>query len=168
MATICTKIFGIKKGPATRRLTAALAVFAWMVHAEDNLLNTVKGLHTKNFTSETYFEPPNEQQVKTRLNCAEASPLPGGLLDLSGVTIELFDAKGKLESVVETPRCTFAPLEGWARSPGHVEIRSGDRRSHHEGDGFWLRQTNALLSISISNNVHTVIQKPAGSADASL
>jgi len=160
MATVRKKIFGMKFAVPLRLVIGLLALSLLSLPAADNLLNAVKDLHTKSFTSEWYFDPPHEQQVNTRLTCAEAAPLPGGLLDLSAVKIESFDDQGRLEAVVETPRCTFAPLAGWANSPGHLRIRSGDGLSWLEGDGFWLRRTNSLLSISISNHVHTVIQLP--------
>jgi hypothetical protein len=35
-----------------------------------------------NFSSVTYFESPNAQQVKARLTSAEATPLPGAMFDL--------------------------------------------------------------------------------------
>ena len=158
----------MKFNPANFRLAAALVLVlsAPLDRAEEkNPLGAVKDMHTKNFTSESYFEPPNDQHLKMRLSGAEASPLPGGLLDISEVTIEKFDLSGKLESVVEAPQCTFSLFDHWASSPGRLKIRSGDGHYRIEGEGFLLQQTN--MSLTISNRVHTVIEMSAAKAIAS-
>jgi hypothetical protein len=126
--------------------------------AEPNPLEGVKNLHATDFTSEQFFEAPNEQKVKLRLSGAAAEPLPGGLLNVQQLKIETFDTNGLTQAVVQAPQCTYAPLDGWASSPGWVKIRSGDGQSYLEGEGFLLRQTNELITISISNHVHTVIE----------
>jgi len=115
--------------------------------------------HATDFTSDTYFEPPNQQQVKMRLSGAEASPLPGGLLDVSRLKVEMFDTNGVTQAVVRAPQCFYAPLDGQANSAGRLEIRSGDGKFFLEGEGFLLRQTN--WSLTISNRVRTVIEMPA-------
>jgi hypothetical protein len=112
--------------------------------------------YATNFSSMTYFEPPNEQQVKIRLSGAEASPLPGTLFDLKKMKVEKFGADGKLEAVVLAPQCIYAPLDGVATSAGHLELQSGDGKFRVEGDGFMWRQDD--LSLVISNNVRTVIK----------
>jgi len=115
--------------------------------------------HATDFTSDSYFEPPHEQQVKFRLSGAEALPLPGGLLDVKKMQIETFSVNGKLEMVVSAPQCTLAPMEGgWAKSAGHLELRSGDGRFRVDGDGFLWRQNES--SLTISNRVRTVIEMP--------
>ncbi len=45
-----------------------------------------------------------------KLSGAEASPLPGGLLDVKQLEIETFTADGKQEMMVQAPQCTYAPL----------------------------------------------------------
>lgn len=111
------------------------------------------------FTSHTYFEPPNEQKVKMKLTGAEASPLPGGLLDVKRLQIETFSLTGQTELIVRAPQCTYAPLDGLASSPGHLEMQTGDGKLHVTGEGFLWRQNDSLLIIS--NNVKTVIDTPA-------
>jgi hypothetical protein len=125
---------------------------------EPTPMEGVKNLHATDFTSEQFFEPPNEQVVKMRLSGAAAEPLPGGLLNVKQLKIETFDTNGLTQSVVSAPQCTYAPLDGWASSPGWVKICSGDGKSYLEGEGFLLRQTNESITISISNHVHTVIE----------
>ena len=125
---------------------------------------TVPVGHATDFTSEAYFEPPHEQQIKMRLAGAEASPLPGGLLEVKNLKVEKFDTTGKTEAVVQAPQCTYAPLEGVASSGGHLEMRTGDGKFRVEGDGFLWRQNES--SLTISNHVRTVIEMPATKSSA--
>ena len=111
--------------------------------------------HARDFTSESYFEPPHEQQVKMRLSGAEASPMPGGLLEVKKLKVETFNTGGKSEVVVKAPQCTYAPIDGVASSPGHLELQTGDGKLRVEGDGFLWRQNES--SLTISNHVRTTI-----------
>ena len=115
--------------------------------------------HATDFTSSTYYESPHETQVKIRLSGAEASPLPGGLLDVKQLRIETFSVNGKPEVIVHAPQCTYAPLDGVASSAGPLEMRTGDGKLRVEGEGFLWRQGDS--SLTISNHVHTVIDLPA-------
>jgi len=135
-------------------LLAALALL-FAVIGSDRAQQLPVG-HATDFTSNQYFEPPHEQQVKMKLSGAEALPLPGGLLETFGVD-------GKTELVVRAPQCTYAPLDGVANSAGHLELESGDGKFHVEGEGFLWRQNTAALTIS--NRVHTVIDMPAAATD---
>jgi hypothetical protein len=122
--------------------------------------------HATDFTSESYFEPPHEQQVKMRLSGAEASPLPGGLLEVKQLRVETFNTSGKSEAVVRAPLCTYAPLDGVASSAGHLELQTGDGKLHVEGDGFLWRQNESVLTIS--NHVVTTIAADIFSEKKSL
>ena len=115
--------------------------------------------HATDFTSESYFEPPHEQQVKMRLSGAEALPLPGGLMDVKQLRVETFGVDGKPEMVVRAPQCTYAPMDGVASSSGHLDLQTGDGKFRVEGEGFLWRQ--ARSSLTISNQVRTVIDMPA-------
>lgn len=115
--------------------------------------------HATDFTSHTYFEPPNEQTVKMKLSGAEASPLPGGLLDVKRLQIETFTVAGKPEAIIHAPQCTYAPMDGVASSAGRLEMQTADGKLHVEGEGFLWRQADSVLIIS--NRVHTVIDLPA-------
>lgn len=110
----------------------------------------------RDFTSESYFEPPHEQQVKMKLSGADASPLPDGLMDVKQLHIELFAVDGKRQLVVRAPQCTYSPLDGLARSSGRLELQTGDGQFRLEGEGFLWQQGDS--SLTISNHVHTVIQ----------
>lgn len=112
--------------------------------------------HATDFTSRTYFEPPNEQKVKMKLTGSEASPLPGGLLEVKRLQIESYDATGKTNAIIEAPQCIYSPLDGVANSAGHITMRTSDGKLHVEGDGFLWRQSDN--SLTISNNVNTKFQ----------
>ncbi len=116
--------------------------------------------HATDFTTEAYFEAPNDQQIQMRLSGAEALPLPGGLLDVKKLKVETYATNGVLFATALAPQCTYAPLEGMARSAGPLEIRSGDGMFYLSGVGFLLQQTNQSVNLSLSNRVHTVIQVP--------
>lgn len=116
--------------------------------------------HATDFTSDSYFEPPHDQKLKLRLTGAEASPLPGGLMDVKQLRVETFNLDGKTEIIVSAPQCTYAPMDGLASSSGRLKLQTGDGKFRVEGEGFLWRQTDSLLIIS--NRVHTVIDVPAG------
>ena len=111
------------------------------------------------FTSDDYFEPPNQQLVKMRLSGASATPLPGGGQDITNLKIETFNLAGKTQAIIRAPQCTYLVLDGVASSPGHLEIEAGEGKMRTTGDGFLWRQNDN--SLTISNNVHTVIQMNA-------
>ncbi|MGA2802002.1 MAG: hypothetical protein ABSE97_06510 [Verrucomicrobiota bacterium] len=112
--------------------------------------------HASDFTSVEYYEPPHQQQVKSRLSGAEASPQPGGLLVIKQLKVETFDLNGKLEVVVDAPECVYDTLKGVATSPGQLQVRTGDGKFRVEGEGFLWRQSDSFLTIS--NRVRTVIE----------
>ena len=114
--------------------------------------------HAQDFSTDMYFEPPNEQVVKTRLSGAEAQPLPGGLLDVKKLTVQTFGTNGVLEMTARAEQCTYDLHNGRASSPGRLEMVSGDGAYRLTGDGFLFSwQTNAM-SLTLSNHVHTVIE----------
>jgi len=112
--------------------------------------------NASDFTSVEYYEPPHQQQVKSRLSGAEASPQPGGLLVIKQLKVETFDLNGKLEVVVDAPECVYDTLKGVATSPGQLQVRTGDGKFRVEGEGFLWRQSDSFLTIS--NRVRTVIE----------
>jgi hypothetical protein len=116
--------------------------------------------HATDFTSNQYFEPPNERLVKMKLSGAEALPLPGGLLDIRQLRVETFALDGQSQVVVRAPQCNYSPLDagGVANSPGHIELQSGDGKFHVQGEGFLWRQMSS--SLTISNHVRTLIDMP--------
>jgi hypothetical protein len=137
----------------------AAAVIFFIAAAADRAQQMPVG-HATDFTSNTYFEPPNDQKVKMRLSGAEALPLPGGLLDVKQLRVETFSLDGKTEMIVRAPQCTYAPMDGVASSAGRLELQTGDGKFRVEGEGFLWRQNDSLLIIS--NRVQTVIETLGG------
>ena len=145
------------KNPLNRTIlillaSVALGFFAAAVRAQQNVAG-----HADNFSSVEYFEPPHQQQMKSRLSGAEARPQAGGLLVITELKLEIFDTNGAPEVVIKAPHCVYDTQKGLANSPGHLWLETGDGDSHVEGDGFLWRQSSSFLTIS--NNVRTVIEK---------
>ena len=112
--------------------------------------------HASDFTSVEYFEPPHQQQMKSRLSGAEAQPQAGGLLVIRQFKLETFNENGRPELIVSAPECVYDTFNRVANSPGHLQLQAGDGKFHVEGDGFLWRQNDSFLTIS--NNVHTVLE----------
>lgn len=119
----------------------------------------VGGSGASDFDSTEYFEPPHQLQVKRRLSGAEADSLPGGLLLVKQVKIQIYNVDGKLQMSAEAPECTYDPINGVANSPGEVHMQSGDGAVRTDGEGFLWRQSDSFLTIS--NQVNTVVEKTA-------
>lgn len=115
--------------------------------------------HASDFTSVEYFEPPHQQQMKSRLSGAEAQPQAGGLLVIKQLKLETFNVNGKAEMIVNAPECVYDTSNRVANSPGHLVAQTGDGKFHVEGDGFLWRQNDSFLTIS--NHVYTVIKTSA-------
>jgi len=107
------------------------------------------------FTSVEYFEPPNQQQMKSRLSGAEAQPLAGGLLAIRQLKLETFDAGGKPEMIVNAPECVYDQLSGTASSAGRLQVQY-QGKIRVAGEGFLWRQSDSFLTIS--NRISTVLQ----------
>ena len=137
--------------------TALLAAGTILVFAIPNGRTQPEGVqHASNFTSVEYFEPPDQQQMKSRLSGAEAQPQAGGLLLIKQLKLEMFNVDGRTEMIVNAPECVYDTFNGTASSPGHLQLQTGDGKFRVEGEGFLWRQTNSFLTIS--NSVRTVIE----------
>ena len=112
--------------------------------------------HVSDFTSIEYFEPPHQQQMKSRLSGAEAQPQAGGLLVIRRLKLETFNPDGKPEMIVKAPECVYDTFNRVASSPGHLQAQTGDGKFRVEGDGFLWRQNDSFFTIS--NHVQTAIE----------
>jgi hypothetical protein len=109
------------------------------------------------FTHTEYY--PNQQQIKSILSGAEALLRPGGRFIIKQLKLQTFDSDGKTNVVVTAPECLYDEKNGTASSSGPVQLQNGDGKYRVAGEGFLWRQTNSFLTIS--NNVHTVIEDRA-------
>ena len=147
---------------ATRRaslVTRLLAAGTILFFAIPNGRTQQNGIqHASDFTSVEYFEPPHQQQMRSRLSGAEAQPQAGGLLVIRQFKLETFEANGKPEMIVSAPECVYDTFNRTASSPGHLQAQTGDGKYRVEGDGFLWRQNDSFLTIS--NHVQTMIENP--------
>ena len=124
----------------------------------------VKEMRTAGFSSEQYFDPPNETILKMRFTGSALAPLPGGLQEVRQVRIELFNTNGLTRVVAEAPQCELSPFDGVASSAGKLEMRSGDGKFHMESDGFLWQQNERVLTFS--NNVVTIFRMGTNSFES--
>lgn len=144
----------MKLNPSKVLFTLVTAIF--LIAAAKNRAQQLPIGHATDFSSVSYFEPPDDQKVQMRLSGAEASPLPGGLLDVKQLQVEMFNrTNANAVMVVKAPQCTYAPLAGVASSPGQLELLAVDGKLHVTGEGFLWRQAES--SLVISNHVRTTI-----------
>jgi hypothetical protein len=107
------------------------------------------------FTSEEYYPPPDESQVKLQLSGAQANPLPGGLLVIKQFKLQMFNTNGETQVTVNAPECTYDTVHGLAYSPGPLSLQNGDGKIHMQGTGFLWRQADSFLIVS---NQRTTIE----------
>lgn len=135
-------------------LAAAAILFAApLAHTQDLPISG----SANDFNSVEYYGAPHQQDIKRLFSGAEAQPLPGGLLLVKKVKIEMFDLNGKLQLVAEAPECIYDPINIVANSPGEVHVRTGDGQLKLDGEGFLWRQNDSVFTIS--NQVETVIDR---------
>lgn len=108
---------------------------------------------------EQYFEQPYQQQIKSRISGTEAQEVSDNVWLIKQARIEKFDTDGKLQMVAEAPECLYDRGNAVAQSPGKLHIRSGNGQMQIDidGEGFLWRQNDS--SLTISNEVQTVIEK---------
>ena len=141
----------------------------WLRAAEDRvapgLPASVKDLRASEFSSEQYFDPPNETKIKMRFSGASVSPLPGGTLQqINQMRIETFGTNGVTRVVAEAPQCELSPFNGVASSAGRLTMQSGDGKFRMESDGFLWQQNEKVLTFS--NNVVTTLKIGTNSFDS--
>lgn len=144
--------------PGRKHVWLVLAPMILFIAVRENRAQQMPVGHAAGFSSEMYFEPPNDEKVKMRLSGAEASPEPGGLLDVKEFHVENLNLDGSTLVTAEAPRCEIAMLDRQADSDGHLKLRSGDGRYFIEGDGFLIVWRTNAMSLTLSNHVHTVIE----------
>lgn len=112
----------------------------------------------KNFSVPDYFEPPNQNRMKSLLRGAEAEPQPSGRVLIRELHVETYRLDGTTEFIIRAPECLYDAGGQVASSAGHFEARSGDDKLVIRGEGFRWQQIDSTFTIS--NRVHTLIQQP--------
>jgi hypothetical protein len=111
----------------------------------------------KNFFVPDYYDPPNQNQMKSLLRGAEAEPQPNGWVLIHELQLETYGTDGKLEMSVHAPQCYYNSATQSATSASHIEARSGDGHLMIEGEGFLWQPASSIFTIS--NRVHTTIRQ---------
>ncbi|HEV2692142.1 MAG TPA: hypothetical protein VG347_04535 [Verrucomicrobiae bacterium] len=144
--------------PGGKQFGLVLAAMFLFIAAGPDRAQQMPPAHATSFSTDMYYEVPNEDKVKMRLSGSESLPLPGGYLDVKKMKVETFTTNGIVQLVAESPQCTLRYADGVADSPGHLEMRSGDGKIHVSGDGFQFMLKQDAMSLNLSNHVHTVIE----------
>lgn len=121
----------------------------------DEVVATPTFGRVKNFSVPDYFDPPNQNQMKSLLRGQEAQPQPNGRVFIRGLQVETYRLDGSTDITVRAPECLYDSVEQTATSASRIEARSGDGRLFIEGEGFRWQQANSTFTIS--NRVHTLI-----------
>lgn len=139
-------------------LVLALAAMIFFIAVELDRAQQIPAAHATSFSTDMYYDVPNEDKVKMRLSGTESLPLPGGLLDVKNMKVETYDTNGAVQLQAQSPQCTLRYADGVADSAGHVEMHSGNGKIHIAADGFLLVLKQDAMALHLSNNVQTVIE----------
>lgn len=113
----------------------------------------------KNFSVPDYFDPPNQNRMKSLLRGAEAEPQPTGRVLIRELHVETYRLDGTTEFIIRAPECLYDAGAQVASSAGRFEARNGEGKIFIEGEGFRWQQIDSTFTIS--NRVHTLILQPA-------
>lgn len=113
----------------------------------------------KDFMVPDYFDPPHENQLRSRLSGTEAQPQSGGRFVIKRIKLESFRLDGFCEFSITAPECTYDNGRRAAYSAGEVRLESGDGQLVVEGRGFLWQQSSSI--VIISNDQRTIIRPPA-------
>ncbi len=103
-----------------------------------------------------YFEAPNELQVKSYLEGAEALPQGDGLILLRDAKLQTFQTNGTPDMTMTAPQCFFNMKDQSVNSAGPFQMWTSDNALLQEGVGFFWQKTNSELIIS--NRVQTTVR----------
>lgn len=140
--------------------------FAVATHAMAGLAEQPFPGRIKKFALPEYFNPPNENQVRSFIHGAEAQVESDGRLTIYQLEAVTFRQTGERELEISAPTCNYDPVGRQADSAGPLEVRTGEGRLRIVGRGFLWRRDEA--SLIISNEVHctlkTVLAQACGAA----
>jgi lipopolysaccharide transport protein LptA len=128
-----------------------------LVAAFARLLSAQEGIIVENFTvSPAYYPPPNEKQMKSKLEGLRAQDRGDGKYLVTQAKLQTFREDGGVELAVETPQCSYDRATRVISSPGSLRAQTANGRFTIQGEGFSWDQTNSILTVS--NNAQTIIQ----------
>lgn len=119
-----------------------------------SLPTSIQEMRATEFTSEQYYEAPNDQKLKLRFSGGSVAPLPGGLQEITDIRIEYFGVGGSTRMRAESPRCEMSPFDQVASSTNKLSLQSGDAKMRTDGVGYVWRQneTNGMI-LTLTNPV---------------
>lgn len=100
-------------------------------------------------------------KLKTLLVGSGAETLADGRFRISEVAIQIYDDQipPQPRLLIDAPECFFDVAQRQASSAGPISLREAGGNYSIQGLGFsWMQPTS---NLSISNNVHTIISRPA-------
>ncbi len=153
--TKCQAMTGPQDSSPRRLVLILLTAIVFLSLTEDFAQQIVSG-SAQDFSFVDYYPAPNQTQIQSRLSGAEASPVPGGLLEIKQCKLELFSTNGQPQASANAPECTYDMNAGVARSAGPLFLQNGDGTIRVQGVGFLWRRADSFLIIS--NEQKTVIE----------
>ena len=143
-----------------RHFSAILAAVTGLVTAQNTPNLTVKKINYP------YYDGP---ELRAMFSADDVRPLPGGLLQAKQFSIRTFRQgdTNQVEIMVTAPECILDRGPGGysAWSPGTLQVFTPATNYFIEGRGFLWSQNRTNAHLTISNDVHTIIHRPA--ADSS-
>jgi hypothetical protein len=145
----------------SRCARAALPLVAWLAAVLVVVGQPLNFGRVKEFMVPDYFDPPHENQLRSRLTGSEAEPMAGGRFVLKRIRLESFRLDGLCEFRITAPEAIYDNARRAAYSASEVHLESGDGRLTVDGRGFLWDQTNSI--VVISNDQRTIL-RPASVA----
>ncbi len=142
------------------RATAAAGLLAAGLAGVAQPMGLFKGT---NISWPEFYDPPNQNQMKSLLTSARVEPLGNGSFLLHTARLETYGTNGVREMTITTPGCVYDMAKGTVSSSEPIQVRSDDGRLRSEGKGFVWRQGERTLIIT--NHVNSVFHLPPRGAE---
>jgi lipopolysaccharide export system protein LptA len=107
-----------------------------------------------------YFNGTNLQAY---FSADTAELMPGGKILAGNFEMISYGKEGTndIQMIVRSPKCIFDSAQRQAWSTGRLEVVMAGTNYVLEGDGFFCRQSKSNALLVVSNNVHTIVARPA-------
>jgi hypothetical protein len=105
-----------------------------------------------------YPEYDEEGKLKHQITGEKARIMPNGLVEITGLKVELFDKKGKVNAQATSPQCTFDRQGG--RAGASAPLRIDHESMVLTGENYYWDQ--AKKRIQIFKKVHVTLKNAAG------